>query len=169
MKLFGILLLSGYFLVREREMSLDEEKSPAFIFYNTLVYLACAVLAAAAGLIFSSCAALNHRAIWQPMAMLSVAALATFFFKRNPHFMMSSAFTAFWILYSAKSIAHFLIGALCAGFVVFILQFLYLGMRERILRLHVPAAIRKGPARLIVLFALTLLFAFVYEKAVQLF
>ncbi len=164
MKLFVVILLTGYFLARDNEGLQPAGENLKRLLKSWAVYLLCAGLSAFAGLLLNKPGqGLN------PLILFLAAALPAIIFRGRPVCMIAGAATAFCALrfiadgsYVAAALMSVEIGAL-------IVAFLYQGARVRMAQLYLPLLTQKASGRLFVLFSLAVLTALVYQKAVQLF
>ena len=69
MKLFGVILLAGYFLAREQEGLLSRKEASRRLIRNTAVYWLCAGLATLVGGLLSG----SSSNLFQPVAILFAA------------------------------------------------------------------------------------------------
>ena len=163
MKLFGVILLAGYFLAREREPFCHGKEALEKILAEWAVYLACAGISVLTGLIL-----LWVTGDFQPAVILLVATLPAILFRGSPVCMIAGAATAFCVL-KFPQLNQIAAALFCSEVAVHVLAFFYQGARERMTRLNVFPIEQKNSKRLLALFALAVLWALIYEKMVQVF
>ncbi|HCM42201.1 MAG TPA: hypothetical protein DIS66_02665 [Candidatus Omnitrophica bacterium] len=163
MKLFGVILLTGYFLARERELFSSSKKEVAGLIKDWAIYLACA----GAAVFFGMIPLQDMR--WQPALILFAAVMPALLFQGRAVCAWAGAATAFCVLRFAPDFTRVVIMLISAELAVLVLAFFYQGVRERMLRLFTPAPTRGHLGAWILLFALAVFLGLVWEKAIQLF
>ncbi len=162
MKLFGVILLAGYFLAREQEGSPQGKESLRAMIQSVAVYWLCAGLATASGF-------LPTQAQLQPVVILFAALLPGILFKARPICFFAGAATAFCVLRWMPDLNRVAIALLCSEIAVLAAAFLYEGAWRRVWRLHAVPAGQKSLIRVLLLFSLSALLLLVYQKAVQIY
>lgn len=163
MKFFGVILLTGYFLGRERELFLPADKDLKHLLKMWAVYLACAGTAVFLGMIPLADARL------QPALVLFSALIPAILFQGRAVCAFAGAATAFCVLRFAPDFNRVALMLVSAEAAVLIIAFFYQGARERMLRLFTPRAARGDFGALGTLFALAVLMILVWQKTIQIF
>ena len=163
MKLFGVTLLTAYFLARENETFPQGREALKKIVLDWAVYLLCAGSATGTGWI-----SFWMTGDFQPAIILLAAVLPALLFRGKPVCMIAGATTAFCVL-KFLDLNQMATTLFCSEAAVLILAFFYTGARSRMARLNPPALLQKNGARFILLFALAVLSVVIYEKIVQVF
>lgn len=162
MKLFGVVILAGYFLAREREPY--GRNSLADLIRSWAVYVTSAGFTFFSGFILNGGAGGFYLFI-----LLLAAALPVIIFRGSVVCMLSGAATAFCVLRLLPDFGKAAVTLLAAETAVLIVVFLYRGTRQRMTHFHVPALAQNSIGRLLLLFSLAVLLAAVYQKSIQLF
>lgn len=163
MKFFGVILLAGYFLARERELFFASKKEVAGLVRDWAVYLACAGAAVFLGMIPLQ----DSR--WQPALILFAAVMPALLFQGRAVCAWAGAATAFCVLRFAPDFTRIAILLISAELGVLVIAFFYQGARERMRRLFAPSPTRGHLGAWLLLFALAVFLGLVWEKAIQLF
>jgi len=163
MKLFVVILLSGYFLARERELFQSGKKNAVGLVRDWAVYMACSGLAVFLGMIPIQ----DGR--FQPAVVLLAALIPAYVFQGRAVCAWAGAATAYCVLRLAPDLNLLAITLLGAEFGVFIVAFFYQISRERMQRLFAPAMTRGHLGALSLLFVLTVFLGLVWQKAIQIY
>ncbi len=163
MKLFGVILLSGYFLARERELFSPRKKEISGLLQDWAVYLACA----GAAVFFGIVPLPDMR--WQPVIVLTAALMPVLLFKSRAVCAWAGAATAYCVLNLAPDFNRVALALIASEFGVFVTAFFYQLLRERMRRLLTPELTRGHLGALSLLFALAVLFGLVWQKTIQIY
>ncbi len=161
MKLFVILLLSGYFLARENETELRGIEAPGKIISIWLRFLACAAAALIAGQTLRTSAG-----VFPAMPALLASAAAAVLLRARPACMLAGAFAAFWALRFESPTACLLAFA-GEGVAILTVLFFSTGINDRMRRLPLPQAVKNQAGRLLLLLVTAALLLLLYQKIVQ--
>lgn len=163
MKLFGVILLSGYFLARERELFMPEKKESAGLLRDWAAYVACA----GAAVFFGMVPIQDGR--FQPAVILLAAIMTALLFRARAVCVWAGAATAYCVLRFVPDfnrVAVVLIAAECA---VFFIALFYQLARARMRRVFTPTLTLGHLGALSLFFALAVLLGAVWQKAIQIY
>ena len=160
MKLFGVILLAGYFLTREQDDLPPGKDALRALVRSTAVYWLCAGLATLLGGLLGR----SSSAELQPVAILFAAILPVIIFKGRPICFIAGAATAFCVLRFMPEVSRVVTTLFCAEVAALSVAFFYEGMWRRALRLQSFSADQKSVGRLLLLFALSVLLALVCQR-----
>lgn len=163
MKWFGVILLTGYLLAREREPFFQGRKALKKILIEWTIYLACAGCAVSTGLIL-----FWATGDFQPAVILLAATVPAILFRGSPVCMIAAATTAFCVL-KFPQLSQIAAALFYSEVAALVLAFFYQGARDRMTRLNIYKPDQENSKRLLVLFALAVLWALIHEKMVQVF
>jgi|GEM_PF-3513651 len=159
MKLFGVILLAGYFLAREQEGLLSRKEALRGLIRNTAVYWLCAGIATLVGGLSGPSSNL-----FQPVAILFAAVLPAIIFKGRPICFIAGAATAFCVLRLMPDVGGVAIALFSAEVAVLVLALFYEGAWRRMGRLQPVFLNQKKSAKLFLLFALAVLMLLAYQS-----
>lgn len=164
MKLFGIILLTGYFLAREKKNLAQPNESLKELLRVWAIYLLCAGLTFFIGIFLDAPGqGLN------PLILFLAGTLPVVIFQGRPVCMIAGTATAFCVLSLMPDVSRAVLVLVWVEGMVLVTAFLYRGARVRMANLYLPVPTQNTPGWLLVLFSAALLLAAIYQKAVQLF
>lgn len=164
MKFFGAILISSYFLARERELFSESKNLLVGLLRDWAVYALCAGAAVVAGVSSGASAA-----VFQPVWMLGAALLPVLFFRGRTVCALLGAFTGFCVLRAMPDLGRVALLLFAFEIAVLVGSFFYQGARERMLRLFTPPAVCGALGALLLFFGLAVTCGLFYQKAIQIF
>lgn len=165
MKWLGVILLSGYFLAREKEARNQSSEKTTTLLQDGMIFFACSVIAIVSGVFFWPLS----REEFFPAIVLLAAAIPAIFFKGRPVCMIAGAAVAFCVLRFMSNLSHIVMALICVDGLVLVTAFLYQSARTRMMYHYLPELTQKTTGRLLILFSLSVLLTVVYQKVIQLF
>lgn len=163
MKLFGVILLSGYFLARERELFQSDKKNIADLIRDWATYVACA----GAAVFFGMVPMQDGR--FQPAVVLVAALMTALVFRARAVCVWAGAATAYCVLSLAPDFNRLAVALLAAEWGVLFTALFYQLARGRMRRLFTPAMTLGHLGALTLFFALATLLGLVWQKTIQIY
>lgn len=161
MKLFGVILLAGYFLAHENEHPARRRNLTFGLIRDWAIYVACA------GSPFFFGALVNgSENNFYIFALLLAAALPVILFQGRVVCMLAGAATAFCALRLMPDFIKAATILLIAEGAVLVGAFFYASVRQRMLRLQFPERAERSVGRMLLLFALAVFFSVIFKKMV---